>query len=209
MTKKNDKVEKQFFSQEEVEELLNSLLSNVHSSDSPGETLRQLGFYYVPHEISMGNIVPIQQDILLKHVSGHTDDLHLIINSVGGECDPVWGLVTLMDFVTPDIETVGIGSICSAATQILAAGTKGKRKAAKNALLMTHRFSWGMAGSQPQLIAANEGVKLEHQRDIDFWLTHSNMKTQAEVEKHILKQADTWMTAQQAKKLGIIDTVIG
>ena len=187
---------------------LASLLADSSDQNDSNTTLRHMGIYYIPHEINTQNLTEIQQDILLKHLSGFNEELQIIINSIGGAADPTWALINLMEFVKQDITTIGIGSVCSAATQILAAGTPGKRKATKNALLMTHRFSCEFGGSEAELVAAGKGVKLEHQRDLQFWLEHSNLKTIKEVESKILQQTDTWMTTKDAKKLGIIDTII-
>ena len=183
-------------------------LLELENDLSPEDQLRKLGIYYIPTDIIRESLLPIQQDMLLKHITQFPNKLTLIVNSEGGSIDATWGLINIIDFISQDVETVGIGTVCSAAVGILAAGTRGLRRATKETLLMTHRLSWGFDGSEPQLMAATDGLKLAHAREVAFWLKHSNLSTKEEVENLILKQTDKWMTATEAKELGIIDIIV-
>ena len=129
---------------ENPEEISDSDLSSL--ATNPEEELRERGIYYIFEEITQALLKPIHQDILLKHCSPSWSDkrgITLIINSPGGELDPVWGLIDLLDFIRMPVTTLAMGSCASGATLLLASGTIKRRIIAANTTSMVHRFSWG------------------------------------------------------------------
>ena len=113
----------------------------VLTSDSE-ERLRNKGIFYIVGEIDETNMMEMHQEILDKHLdpSWH-DDIQLIINSGGGSAPDTWALIDLLDWIRMDVRTVGLGKCCSAGAMLLAAGTPGKRTAAKNLEIMLHADS--------------------------------------------------------------------
>ena len=73
-------------------------------------------------------------------------DIYMYINSRGGEVISMYAIYDVMNYVKPDIVTVGIGMCASAASFILAAGTKGKRSVLPNTSVMIHELSGGYEG---------------------------------------------------------------
>jgi ATP-dependent Clp protease protease subunit len=174
------------------------------------ENLRNRGIYYIVGEIDTGTLIPIQQDLLLKHLTpSWKDDVQLFINSCGGCAQEMWALVDLMEFVRMDVWTTVIGQASSAGAVLLAAGTKGKRRAAPNASIMIHQVAGGLGGNYSQIVAQSKDYQMEHMRHLKFWARHSNLGTIEEVEKQLVLTVDNSLSIETAMKFGVIDEILG
>ena len=132
-------------------------------------------------------------------------DIFMYINSPGGAITSLFTIYDTMNYIKPNISTVCMGLAASAASVILAGGTKGKRYSLPNARIMLHQPSGGM-----------EGTVADMERNFDLIVS---MRTQLnglladftnqDVEKVALDtDRDFWMTAQEAKEYGIVDEVL-
>ena len=132
-------------------------------------------------------------------------DIFMYINSPGGSITSLFTIYDTMNYIKPNISTVCMGLAASAASVILAGGTKGKRYSLPNARIMLHQPSGGM-----------EGTVADMERNFDLIVS---MRTQfnglladftnQDVEKFALDtDRDFWMTAQEAKEYGIVDEVL-
>ena len=157
-------------------------------SSSASQELRRRGIYYITGMIESGDLVDIQQDMLLKHLTGwNGGDIQIVINSCGGDSTEGWGLIDMMNWVRMDIRTLVLGEASSLGSMILASGTPGKRAAAPNATIMIHApWITHMAGSKPELVAQMKDVVQEHERSEKLWLHCSKYTTAAQVRKHLL-----------------------
>lgn len=136
--------------------------------------------------------------------------IHMIINTCGGDVDDTFMLYDLMKYVPTPIHTVGLGKIMSAGCLLLAAGTKGKRKMGKNARIMYH-CGWDYIEGSIFEMRANLASfeKREHQYDLKF--AEETGMTIEQVEELYNKNgptADTYISAEEALKYGIIDEII-
>lgn len=185
-------------------------LAELLSEPSPSlaEELRKVNYIYITGMLTEESLRYPQEDLLLRYSERFSDTLHIVVNSVGGDLNATFALVNLMELMPFKIQTIALGICASASTYIVAAGTSGLRHATKDTLFLSHRFSTGAMGTQPQLLAATKGWKMEHDREIEFWKKHSNLRTREAVESKLLKEQDTWLTAKQAMKLGMIDGII-
>ena len=178
----------------------------------PSEELRSRGFYYITGEIGDEVLEVIHQDIFLKHLdSNWKDPLTLIINSPGGTTAACWSLVDLMDYVRMPIHTVGMGSICSAGAILFAAGEKGHRLLSPNCELMVHlpyEIIRNLKVDVADLTSLSSAHKKEYQRHVRFWLDHSNLSDEEDLQQALLKKADTYLTAEEAIELGIADAIL-
>lgn len=173
------------------------------------DELRKKGIYYITGDIESDSLLEIHQDILNKHVTTRwKKDVQLVINSLGGECAEGWMMIDLLDYVRMDVVTIGMGENCSLAAMLLAAGTPGKRFAARNMSLMIHGFSTSLWGTKRDLDDYRRFVDQEHKREVDFWLRCSKLKTAEEVEKKFLDGRDHWISAEEALELGVIDELV-
>jgi ATP-dependent Clp protease protease subunit len=110
-----------------------------------------------------------------------------------------------MQFVEPDIQTVGIGVQASAAAFLLSSGTKGKRSILEHATVMIHQPSSGTRGKvTDQEIDLRESLRIKHLLE-EIMAKNTGQK----VEKiHDDMERDKWLTAEEAKKYGIVDQII-
>lgn len=133
-------------------------------------------------------------------------DIKLYINSPGGSVYDGLAIIDTMNYIEPDVQTIGIGLQASMGAMLLSSGAKGKRFALPNARIMIHQPSSGTEGKiTDQEIALREGVYLK--KVLAEMMAKNTGKSLAQVEKDM--DRDNWMSADEAKKYGIIDEVIG
>ena len=132
-------------------------------------------------------------------------DINLYIDSPGGEVYAGLGILDTMNFIKPDVATICVGMAASMASVLLAAGTKGKRMALPNSLILIHQPSSGAQGQQTEIeIAAQETKWIRGHMDELL-----SQYTGQPVEKiHADTERDNYMRAQQAMEYGLVDRVI-
>ena len=132
-------------------------------------------------------------------------DIKLYINSPGGVIYDGLAIIDTMNYIEPDVQTIGIGLQASMGAMLLSAGTKGKRFALPNSRIMIHQPSSGTEGKiTDQEIALKEGIYLK--KLLAEMLAKNTGQKLTKVEKDM--DRDNWMSAEEAQKYGIIDEVI-
>lgn len=132
-------------------------------------------------------------------------DIKLYINSPGGSVYDGLAIIDTMDYIEPDVQTIGIGLQASMGAMLLACGAKGKRFVLPNARVMIHQPSSGTEGKiTDQEIALKEGILLKKKLAEIF--AERTGKSLKQVERDM--DRDNWMSAQEALDYGIIDGVI-
>jgi ATP-dependent Clp protease protease subunit len=132
-------------------------------------------------------------------------DIKLYINSPGGSVYDGLAIIDTMNYIEPDVQTIGIGLQASMGAMLLSSGTKGKRFALPNARIMIHQPSSGTEGKiTDQEIALKEGIYLK--KVLAEMMAKNTGKSFAQIEKDM--DRDNWMSAKEAKEYGIIDEVI-
>ncbi|MDX9778555.1 MAG: ATP-dependent Clp endopeptidase proteolytic subunit ClpP [bacterium] len=132
-------------------------------------------------------------------------DVNVYINSPGGVITAGLAIYDTMNYIKPDIVTICVGQAASMAAVLLAAGSKGKRMALPNARMMLHQPLGGAQGQASDIEI--------HAKEI-LYLRERLNKILAEKSGQTLKkiQADTerdfFMSADEAIKYGLIDTII-
>ncbi|MGH7157153.1 MAG: ATP-dependent Clp protease proteolytic subunit [Candidatus Saccharimonadales bacterium] len=133
-------------------------------------------------------------------------DIIFYINSPGGSVYDAFAIYDTMQFVKPDIQTVGIGVQASAAAFLLSSGTKGKRLILPHGTVMIHQPS--SASSRSKIsdleIDLREGIRLK--KLLNGILAKNTGQPVSKVEKDV--DRDYWMSADEAKKYGLVDKVI-
>ena len=131
--------------------------------------------------------------------------IKLYINSPGGSVYDGLAIIDTINYIEPDVETIGIGLQASMGAMLLSSGTKGKRFCLENARIMIHQPYSGTEGKiTDQEIMLREGVFLK-KRLAEIFAKNTGQKL-AQVEKDM--DRDNWMSAEEAKKYGIIDEII-
>ncbi len=132
-------------------------------------------------------------------------DIYFYINSPGGVVTSGMAMYDTMQFIKPDVSTLCIGQACSMGSLLLTAGTAGKRFALPNSRIMIHQPSGGARGQASDIeIQAREILKLREKLN-QVYVNHTGRKLK-EIEKAM--DRDNFMSAEEAKKFGLIDEVI-
>lgn len=132
-------------------------------------------------------------------------DISLYINSPGGSVYDALAIYDTMQFVKPDIQTVGIGVQASAAAFLLSSGKKGKRSLLEHATVMIHQPSSGTRGKvTDQEIDLKEAIRVKKLIE-EIMAKNTGQKTE---KIHNDMERDFWMTAKQAKDYGLVDEII-
>lgn len=132
-------------------------------------------------------------------------DIKLYINSPGGSVYDGLAIIDTMNYIEPDVQTIGIGLQASMGAMLLSCGAKSKRFALPNARVMIHQPSSGTQGKiTDQEIMLKEGIFLKKR------LAEILAKNTGKKVDQIIKDMDrdNWMSADEAKDYGIIDEVI-
>lgn len=133
-------------------------------------------------------------------------DIKLYINSPGGSVYDGLAIIDTMNYIEPDVQTIGIGLQASMGAMLLSCGAKGKRFVLPNARVMIHQPSSGTEGKiTDQEIALKEGIFLK-KRLAEIFAERTG-KSVKQVEKDM--DRDNWMSAKEAVEYGIVDKVIG
>ena len=132
-------------------------------------------------------------------------DIKLYINSPGGSVYDGLAIIDTMNYIEPDVQTIGIGLQASMGAMLLSAGAKGKRYVLPNSRIMIHQPSSGTQGKiTDQEIALKEGIYLKQK------LAEMLAKNTGKDVKQVIKDMDrdNWMSAKEAKTYGLIDEVL-
>jgi ATP-dependent Clp protease protease subunit len=110
-----------------------------------------------------------------------------------------------MQFIRPPVATLCIGQAASMASLLLAAGEKGMRYSLPNARIMLHQPSGGFQGQASDIERHAEDIIKMKRRLNEIYERHTG-QDYAMIEKTL--DRDYFMTAEDARKFGIIDEVI-
>jgi ATP-dependent Clp protease, protease subunit len=152
---------------------------------------------------TMANLV-IAQLIFLENEDAKKD-ITMYVNSPGGQIQSGMAIIDTMNFIKPDVSTVCTGMAASMGAMILSQGAKGKRFALPNSEIMIHQPLTGAEGQASDIEITAKHIL--HLKEVLYkMLVKATGKTYAEIEKDA--DRDKWLTAEDAKKYGIVDDII-
>lgn len=155
-----------------------------------------------PIDDDVANLVIAQ--LLFLQSEDAKKDISLYINSPGGSVTATLAMVDTMNHIKPHVSTVCVGMAASGGAILLSAGQKGKRFALPNAEIMIHQPHGGAEGQATDIeITAKQILKLR--ATLNRILAKNTGQTLAKIEKDV--ERDFFMTADEAKKYGIVDQV--
>jgi len=132
-------------------------------------------------------------------------DIYLYINSPGGVVTAGLSIYDTMQFIKPDVATICMGQACSMGSLLLASGAAGKRYCLPNARVMIHQPSGGARGQATDIeIHAREILEIRKRLN-DIYVKHTGQKLPV-IQKAM--ERDNFMSPQQAKDFGLVDSVI-
>lgn len=160
-------------------------------------------FIVGPIEDHMANLVVAQ--LLFLESENPDKEISLYINSPGGVVSAGLAIYDTMQFIKPDVSTLCLGMAASAASLLLAAGAKGKRRALPHATVMIHQVLGGFQGQNSDIqIHAQEALRVnETIKKILAEHTGQSLKT---IDQDINR--DNFMPADKAVEYGLIDEIV-
>jgi ATP-dependent Clp protease protease subunit len=160
-------------------------------------------FLGTPVDDQIANLIIAQ---LLHLESEDPDkDIALYINSPGGSVYHGLAVYDTIQFIKPDVQTICFGIAMSMGALLLSGGAKGKRMALPNAKILIHQVWGGFQGQATDIeIHARETIALK--RKLEEIMGNHTGQDLEKVSKDM--ERDFFMTAEEAREYGIIDTVI-
>jgi len=157
-----------------------------------------------PIDDAVANTVIAQ--LLFLESQDKTKDIKLYINSPGGSVTAGLAIYDTMQYIKPNVSTICIGLAASMGAFLLAAGAKGKRFALPNAEVMIHQLMGGVEGQATDIkIRTARLVKIKD--NLNRIMAKHTGQSIEKIDKDT--DRDFFMTAEEAKKYGLIDKVIG
>ncbi|HFC77056.1 MAG TPA: ATP-dependent Clp protease proteolytic subunit [Candidatus Moranbacteria bacterium] len=133
------------------------------------------------------------------------EDIKIYINSPGGVVTSALAIYDTMQYIKPEVQTICVGIAASAASLLLASGTKGKRMILPNGEVMIHQVMGGTQGQATDIdIHARQIIKTKER--LNKILAKHTGKKISQIEKD--SDRDYFMNAKEAKRYGIIDKII-
>ena len=195
-----------------IPEHLNTLIPMVVEQSSRGERAydifsrllkERIVFVVGPINDNVASLVTAQ--LLFLESEDPKKEISLYINSPGGLVTAGLGIYDTMQYIKPDVSTLCIGQAASMGSFLLAAGTKGKRFSLPNSRIMVHQPSAGFQGQATDIqIHAKEILTLKERLN-KIYSKHTG-KSVEEIASSL--ERDNFMTADDAKKFGLIDAVV-
>ncbi len=170
------------------------------------KSLEEYGIFPLSDEIDDHSCDDAIRFILEANLSGQFDHITLIINSPGGYITSGFALIDVIEGSTVPVHTVGLGQIASMGLNIFIAGAKGHRTLTPNTLVMSHQWAGGHWGKEHELIAQQRQNEIITNQIIRHYVKHTKLN-EKDVRKYLLPASDVFLTANEAKKLGICDVV--
>ena len=160
-------------------------------------------FLGTPVNDTVANLVCAQ--MLFLESEEPDKDIHLYINSPGGEITALFAIYDTLKFIKADVSTFCFGQAASAAAVLLAAGAKGKRFALPHARILLHQPWGGVEGQASDIeLQAKEIIRM---RDL---LNSMISEDTGQAPDKIARDTDRdfVITADEAVTYGLIDEVI-
>lgn len=132
-------------------------------------------------------------------------DINLYINSPGGSVSAGLAIYDTMNYIKCDVSTICIGMAASMGAFLLSGGTKGKRMALPNAEIMIHQPSGGAKGQATDIKIVADNI-IKTRTKLNQILAANTGKPIEVIE--VDTERDNYMSAEEAKVYGLIDSVI-
>jgi len=143
--------------------------------------------------------------LLFLEAESSDKDISIYINSPGGSVTAGLGILDTMNYIKPDVATICMGQASSMGAVLLSGGKKGKRSALPNSRVMVHQPWAGMQGTASDIqIHAQELLAMKER--LNKILADQTGQTIKKITDDT--DRDFFMTAEEAKKYGLIDRLL-
>jgi len=151
----------------------------------------------------VANLVIAQ--LLFLEAENKDKDINIYINSAGGIVSAGLAIYDTIQYIKPDVTTICMGMAASMSAILLAAGSKSKRFALPHSRILIHQPMGGIQGQAIDIeIHAKEIMKMK--KKLNEILAHHTGQSIPRIEKDT--DRNFWMSAEEARNYGIVDTVI-
>ena len=160
---------------------------------------------FLDTEVNDASASVIVAQMLFLEAEDPEKDIQFYINSPGGSISAGMAIYDTMNYVKSDVKTIVIGMAASMAAFLLACGTKGKRYALLNSEVMIHQPLGGASGQATEIKIACERIT-RLKAKLNKILSQKTGQSIKKINKDT--DRDNFMTAEEAKKYGLIDEII-
>ena len=179
--------------------------SQLGLGDSVYQRLLKERIIWLGGEVRDDNANAICAQLLLLAAEDPDRDIYLYINSPGGSVTAGMAIYDTMQYIKPDVVTVGMGLAASMGQFLLTAGAPGKRYITPHTRVLLHQPLGGAGGSATE-IRINADLILGMKKELAAITASRTGKTVEQVEAD--GDRDHWFTAQEALEYGFVDRVI-
>ena len=174
----------------------------------PATELFLRGQHIFMEDVTQESMKPLINWIIAENYNKEKkkEELTLGICSRGGDLNACFALVDIMKGSKIPIRTIGMGMIASCGLVIFISGEKGRRILTPNTSILSHQYSWGTYGKEHELFAVVKEFDLTTRRMIDHYKKCTGL-SEEDIRKYLLPPQDVWLSAKEAKKLGLCDSI--
>lgn len=195
-----------------TEDLYNILVPTVIENTNRGERVYDIysrllkdRIIVIHNSIEAGLSGLIIAQLLYLEKEDKNKDIYMYINSPGGLVSEGLAIFDVMNHISCDVVTIGMGLCASMGAFLLGGGTKGKRYVLPNTKVMIHQPLGGAEGQATDILIQAEQIKKTKELIIDYIVQFTGQ------EKNKISQdieRDFWMNAHEALEYGIIDEIL-
>ena len=189
------------------------LVDSAALSGKSEPDLRVIGMFCDVHEEKVAEIIHamlyLNEINKLEKKSEDRRPIEFYLSTYGGSADDMFALYDIMRTVRQEseIHTLGLGKVMSAGVLLLAAGTKGKRRIAKNCRVMIHSVAAGNHGNLQDLTNELEAISDLQKMYTSCLVAETNM-SKSDIKEMLNRNVNVYLSAEEAVKLGIADIII-
>ena len=175
---------------------------------APEGELWMRGQHVFMGEVTQETMKPLIDWIIAENFNRNQKkkELTLGICSPGGDLNACFALVDIMKGSKIPIRTIGMGMIASCGLLMFISGEKGRRILTPNTSILSHQYSWGTYGKEHELFAVVKEYDLTTSRMVNHYKKCTGL-SEEKIRKYLLPAHDVWLSAKEAKKLGLCDSI--
>ncbi|MCM8528997.1 MAG: ATP-dependent Clp protease proteolytic subunit [Lentisphaeraceae bacterium] len=159
----------------------------------------------ISEEVSPDLAKKVFQQLVILNRRSEKDPIFVYINSPGGCADSGFAIYDMLRYFNAPVITVCSGLCASAAVMIYLGADKGKNYSLPNSRFLLHQPSTGIKGSASDIEITAEEINKIRER-YDGVVSEITGKTKKQVAQDA--DRDFWMSAQEAKKYGLVSKII-
>lgn len=165
------------------------------------------GIIFLSGKVSQESAEKVCTQIIKMNQADEVPWIQMIVNSQGGYCSAGFAIIDVMEWSRLPIFTTGIGMVASMGLLIFMSGETGRRVLTPRTSILSHRYSAAAIGNHSQLVASRKEQDLMHDRIVNHYIEHSNIKNEKELDEILLRDVDTWLSPQEAIDHGLADVL--